>query len=326
VSTAGLQIRRATPADRAAIVELCRVPLQWNSGPRDEQFFAWKHDENPVGSSPAWVAEDETDGMVGVRIFLRWEFVIGGERCLAVRAVDTATHPAWQGRGIFRRLTLGALPDLRDDGVDAVFNTPNDQSRPGYLKMGWSLVGRVPISVRPTTVASAVAVAGARVAAEQWSLPTRAGEPATELLGDEDAIGRLLDRPPSSRFSTRWTPEALRWRFGFDALAYRVMPVGDRLADGLVVFRVRRRGTATEGTICLVLGRPNDAGLDAAYRRIAQQSGADYLIRTGRPRRVTDRFVPMPRLGPALTWRPVVRHGTPRLAAFDLALADIELF
>jgi GNAT superfamily N-acetyltransferase len=68
----------------------------------------------------------------------------------AVRAVDTATHPDWQGRGIFSRLTLGALDDLRDDGVDCVFNTPNDKSRPGYLKMGWQQVGKVPVSVRLT--------------------------------------------------------------------------------------------------------------------------------------------------------------------------------
>ncbi len=59
----------------------------------------------------------------------------------AVRAVDTATHPDHQGRGIFSTLTptrsrrCGSRADL-------VFNTPNEKSLPGYLKMGWQIVGQ----------------------------------------------------------------------------------------------------------------------------------------------------------------------------------------
>lgn len=326
MSTAGLQIRRATAADRPAIVALCRVPLQWNSGVLDEQFFAWKHDQNPFGISPAWLAEDPDAGVVGVRVFLRWEFNASDQRCVAVRAVDTATHADWQGRGIFRRLTLGALPDLRDDGVDAVFNTPNDQSRPGYLKMGWSTVGRVAVSVRVSTPRRVSRLAGARVAADQWSLPTAAGVPALDLLSDDGAIERLLARSPSGRLSTKWTPETLRWRFGFDALRYRAMPIGDQLADGLVIFRIRRRGSATEGTICSVLGQPTGPALTAAYQRVARESAADFLIRAGRSNVIGDRFVPVPRLGPVLTWRPLQRVGTPRTRDLGLQLSDIELF
>ncbi len=55
------------------------------------------------------------------------------------------------------------------DGVDVVFNTPNDQSRPGYLKMGWSEVGRVPVAVRLRSALSARRVAGAlRDDAADW--------------------------------------------------------------------------------------------------------------------------------------------------------------
>ena len=73
---------------------------------------------------------------------MRWEFQRGDEVFRCVRAVDTATHPDYQGRGLFTRLTKAALPELVADGVKFVFNTPNDQSRPGYLKMGWQAVGR----------------------------------------------------------------------------------------------------------------------------------------------------------------------------------------
>ena len=34
------------------------------------------------------------------------------------------------------------------DQADLIFNTPNEKSLPGYLKMGWTVVGHVPIYVR----------------------------------------------------------------------------------------------------------------------------------------------------------------------------------
>ena len=83
----------------------------------------------------------------GFRTLMRWEFLDGERVVRAVRAVDTATHPDYQGRSIFTRLTLHALDELVAEGVEFVFNTPNEQSRPGYLKMGWQVVGQLPTAV-----------------------------------------------------------------------------------------------------------------------------------------------------------------------------------
>jgi GNAT superfamily N-acetyltransferase len=190
-----LRLRKAEPDDRPAIIELCRRSLGWKADDPNEAFFAWKHDENPFGQSPAWVAEDDTGTLVGLRTFLRWRFRRpDGTTLSAVRAVDTATHPDWQGRGIFSRLTLSALDDLRDEGVDCVFNTPNDKSRPGYLKMGWQQVGKVPVSVRLTGPRSIAKLAGARTAAEKWSEECSVGRPAAEVFADHDAVEALLAR------------------------------------------------------------------------------------------------------------------------------------
>ncbi len=45
----------------------------------------------------------------------------------------------------------GAVDELTTDGVDAIVNTPNDKSRPGYLEMGWPEVGRVRWGSAPAT-------------------------------------------------------------------------------------------------------------------------------------------------------------------------------
>jgi GNAT superfamily N-acetyltransferase len=229
-ATTDLLLRRAISADRPAIIELCRQSLGWKADDPNEAFFEWKHDENPFGPSPTWVAEDGTRSLVGLRTFLRWRFRRSDDTTInAVRAVDTATHPDWQGRGIFSRLTLGALDDLRDDGADCVFNTPNDKSRPGYLKMGWHQVGKVPVSVRLTGPGSIPKLAGARTAAEMWSEESSVGLPVDEVLADHDAVAALLARiDPGSNITTDRTPEFLHWRYRFAPLRYRAINLGSR--------------------------------------------------------------------------------------------------
>ena len=327
-----LLLRSATSDDRPAIIELCRQSLGWTEDDPNEAFFEWKHDDNPFGPSPTWVAEDGAGNLVGLRTFLRWRFRRSDDTTInAVRAVDTATHPDWQGRGIFSRLTLGALDDLRDDGVDCVFNTPNDNSRPGYLKLGWREVGKVPVSVRLAGLRSIPKLAGARTAAEMWSEECSVGRPASEALADHDAVEALLARIGNgSRISTDRTPAFLQWRYRFAPLRYRAVTLGRGSADGLVIFRVRRRGTATEATICEVLA-PKGTSTRAAWKAL-KGSGVDYLLKgsssQGRSQLTDARqgFVPVPALGPILTWRPVTHPTVPTIGELALGLGDIELF
>lgn len=309
------------------MISLCRESLGWRPEDPSERFFAWKHDENPFGPSPAWVAQDADGRLAGVRVFMRWGFVEGTRRYRAVRAVDTATRPDLQGRGIFRRLTTGALPDLVDDGVDHVFNTPNDQSRPGYLKMGWQEVGRVPVAMRPRGVVAALAMRGARTAANKWSEPTEVGLAAVDFFADDDQVAALLGAWSAGRPGRRTdrSVEYLRWRYSFPELHYRVVPLGERVVDGAVVFRLRRRGTALEAAICEVLA-PSSGSARAAVGWLLRRSGADYALRCDDGGSWRAGFVGVPGFGPVLTWRPLADSSVPTMDHLDLSLGDVELF
>lgn len=322
-----LTVRRAEAADRPAVIELCRASLGWRAGDPNEAFFAWKHDQNPFGPSPAWVAEAPGGRLVGLRVFLRWRFRRpDGTTFRAVRAVDTATHPEFQGRGIFTRLTLGALPELAGDGVECVFNTPNDQSRPGYLKMGWRVVGRVPVAVRVRSPRSVARMAGARAAAEKWSRPCDVGLDAASVLSDRDATAGLLRRcGPPAGIATDRDPEVLAWRYSFAPLRYRAVPLGDRLEDGLVVFRLRRRGRALEATVAEALVPPGRSAR-FAVGWLLRRSGADYALRAGGRGAFGSGFVPAPGLGPVLTWRPLGSCRVPVMDELLLGVGDLELF
>jgi len=313
-----LDMRRVTDADMPAVLALLEASLGWVPDEQHAAFFDWKHRANPFGESPAWVAVDG-DRIVGFRTFLRWEFERAGEVVRAVRAVDTATHPDYQGRGIFSKLTRHALDEMRSEGVGFVFNTPNDQSRPGYLKMGWQDVGRLPVHARPRSVGALLRLARARVPADKWSQPSDAGVAAAEALDDHDAVAALLERcAPPLGFATRRTSAFLAWRYGFAPLAYRAMSTD----DGMVLFRLRRRGPAVEATIADLLVMDRRAA-GPMLRRVVRESGADYAIVLGER---APGFVPVPKQGPRLTWREVTEAAMPALADWSLVLGDVELF
>ena len=302
-----VHIRAAGSEDRRAILDLGVRSLGWSGDDRDAAFFSWKHDENPFGPSPAWVATI-ADRIVGFRTFLRWELRHpGGDTLHLVRAVDTATDPDHQGKGIFRTLTLTALDELRAMGVDAVFNTPNDPSRPGYLKMGWVELGRPSIGLwaRPTVWPRVVR---SRVPAELWSQPTPIGRPLA-------ATAQLPEQRPSAHWSTPRDRSFLDWRYGFEPLQYRC--VGDDSAAG--IFRVRLRGPNREVALCEWLGRPRARIL----RRLVADTG-DYAIAIGLGLR--HGVAPLPGQGPIVTWRTLNRDAVPRLGDLDFSLGDLELF
>lgn len=328
---ADLELRAATAADVPAIVDLGTRTLGWLGDGRDLDFFRWKHEENPFGPSPMWVACDG-DRIVGFRTFMRWEFTDGHDTTIrAVRAVDTATDPDYQGRKIFTRLTLAALDDLRADGVAMVFNTPNAQSLPGYLKMGWLVVGRLPASVLPTGLRSLATLARARVPASRTAVIVNAGLPAGEALADHTAIGGLLAAAPvRPGLTTRRDAGYLAWRYGHEPLHYRVMTLDGSPAGGCAVFHLRRRGPAVEAVLCdLLVPARGSAGRQAAralVRRVARESGADYVLRIDGRMLTADPFVRLPRTGPILTFRALDGYVPPRLGRWHVGMGDIELF
>ena len=334
-SAGSFAMRPARPDDEAAIVDLLAATLGWEADERHRALFGWKHSDNPFGPSPGWVAEDAT-GIVGSRTLMRWAFRLGGERVTAVRAVDTATHPRAQGRGVFRALTLHGIEQMTAEGVDWVFNTPNAASAPGYVKMGWRCLGHLPVSIRPAGLASLPRIATARRPAELWSTATSAGEPAGAVLADTAALAGLLgSQPDDGRLRTDRSPAYLSWRYGASPVGYRALvgggSVGGRsvgggsVGDGVVLFRLRRRGPALEAAVAEVLVPGGDRRLAARLcRRVLDATCPDYLIRLGAPR--PRGWLPVPGGGPLLTWRPLARPDSPPIERWDLSIGDVELF
>lgn len=257
-----IDVRHYRQDDESGVLDLLGSTLgDGPAGHRPPEFFRWKHAQSPFGPSYMLVAETE-ERIVGLRAFMRWQFRAGDHLVRAVRAVDTATHPEHQGQGIFSRLTRRAVDELRKD-VDLVFNTPNQNSLPGYLKMGWRIVGRIPVDVR---VRRPIPVMREFRRLRSTAAPTRprpavSAESAEEALSDPGVATLLAEAGESGRrLVTPLSGEYLGWRYGSaPLLGYRAVRehIGGALA-GMALFRVRPRGRLWETTVAEAIIRSDD--------------------------------------------------------------------
>ena len=231
-----MEIRAATEQDIPDIVVLLKQTLGEALLPKSVEYWRWKHLNNPFGTSPVLLALDKEE-IIGVRAFMRWQWV--GEKGIynAVRAVDTATHPDHQGKGVFKKLTLTLVDFCKNHGDDFVFNTPNHQSKPGYLKMGWQEGGRLPIYV---TIQRPFHIAKNLIRNEKT------------LVAENSAIKYYLDHPDLSQLLvacrgqtknivTNVSPSYLRWRY-LDVPLASYVAIGEeegKELKGLIIGRIK---------------------------------------------------------------------------------------
>jgi GNAT superfamily N-acetyltransferase len=331
-------VRPYEVTDEEGVLRLLRVTL--GAGPlgeRSAEFFRWKHLQNPFGPSLMLVA-DARGEIIGLRAFMRWRFDAAGQEIRAVRAVDTATHPDHQGRGIFSRLTSQAIDLLRAD-TDLIFNTPNEKSLPGYLKLGWRVVGRAPVLLRikhPVRLLRNLSSVRNKTI-ESSAAHDRSLDPAASTVSWPDQLRTLgatdLGEP---RLTTSRSLAYLAWRYGASSLveyATELERAGDDVL-ALAVVRSRPRGLLRELSVVELFVPPErpDAGV-RLLRRIARRAEADHVACSfaGRtPQRRSARragFLSIPN-GPLIVAFPLRETAVDPIdsQSWSLSLGDLEIF
>jgi GNAT superfamily N-acetyltransferase len=293
--------------------------------------------ENPFGRSLMLVAM-AGDRVIGLRAFLRWRFRADGREVRAARAVDTATDPEHQGRGVFSRLTGEAVSLLRSD-TDLIFNTPNERSGPGYLKMGWRVVGTVRVSIRPrrpVRFARGARASGTPRTSPRGPRPVPRAPRAAEILA-HPGIDGLLESAPFSvpgRLATPRDDPYLRWRYATAPFDYRgLVEEEDGRLVAAALFRVRPRGWLWETSVTDLMAKDRRAArrlvrrviraadVDHVACRFPQGSAAAAAIRRAG-------FLRSPR-GPTLVINPLgqgIRPDPRDIRSWGFTLGDLEVF
>lgn len=318
-----MQVRPARSGDEEAILEVLRASLGESAVlRRTPELWRWKHEENPFGHSLVLVAEVD-DQLAGVRAVMRWELV--GPAGLSLRCgrmVDTATHPGFQRMGIFSQLTARSVEQATDEGIDLIFNTPNEKSGSGYLKMGWQRVGDIGVMIRPSH-RLARRLVGGRVRVTEDSLPE-----ATEFVDPArpPPAHAPVDREPRGLRTPR-TDDYLRWRYTAHPTARYV---GTTPGSSSAVARPNHRRGLRELVVSDLLG----PAPGAALADLVGSARADYLVAwfsRGSPERraaLRSGLIPVPGTRAlTLVARPLRQLPVDvfDLGAWDLALGDLEL-
>lgn len=330
-----VRVRPLSEVSETAVLELLDTCLGAAAAPRSPELWRWKHRTGPFGPSPGLVAM-AGGRPVAVRVFLRWRWRFAGHTLDAVRAVDTATHPDWRRRGLFRHLTGELVRQCRDDGVAFVFNTPNPTSRAGYLSLGWQDVGRAPLMVRPLRPWR-VPLALLSGRGDRAELPEPPGRTMDALLAAPSLPSFLAAWGDPEHLHTPRSPDYLRWRYGTTpGLRYRATWHLDGSSGALLVTRRRLRRGLSELSLSELLVSDDDIGRRRGVEllgRIAASSRVDYLAALAAPGTVersvlaTAGYRPVP-LGPRLTVLPLAPPPPDpcRSRVWRPAVGDLELF
>lgn len=162
----------------------------------DVPYLQWLYRDNPAGAvvgMDAW----EGDRLAAHYVCVPAQARLFGKDCRVLLSLNTATHPDFQGKGLFTRLAEQTYAAGAGQQFDAVYGVANANSTPGFLKkLGFTLVS--PLDAR---------------------------------IG----IGRIdrhapVDQMQHSGFHRRWDAASLRWRCANPARPYRV----ERLSDGVL--------------------------------------------------------------------------------------------
>lgn len=112
----------------------------------DSTYVDWCYRRNPLGPAVgrnAWEGGRLAAHYVTIPVRAR---LFGGE-ARGVLSLHTATHPDYQGRGLFTRLAEATYREAREAGYEFVVGVANASSTPGFLrKLDFQLVA--PLDVR----------------------------------------------------------------------------------------------------------------------------------------------------------------------------------
>jgi GNAT superfamily N-acetyltransferase len=312
-----MEIRPGTDHDIPAIVNLLKLSLGEELLPKSEAYWRWKHVDNPFGRSKVLLAIERNE-IVGVRAFMRWTWTHHGRLYEAVRAVDTATHPQHQGKGIFKTLTLKLVDECKNEGLHFIFNTPNAQSCPGYLKMGWEPAGKIPISFH---INKPFAVILRYLGSRDLDPSLR----STFSLSNFQILDELSQHK-QGLLHTLWSEQFLRWRYEQVPVAtYGTLQINNL---SFLVYRIKQSRFGVELRICDIFADSKESFLALVKKLYNLFTHVHYSTLSGFERRLPGLSV-RSTVGPLVTIRNLNLPSLRSLIGFQEwspSLGDLELF
>jgi hypothetical protein len=217
-----------------------------------------------------------------------------------------------------------------EQGYQFVFNTPNKNSMPGYLKMGWKLAGRLPVAVRFSKPLSMVRQLAFKRSLENISSFVESETPQ-QILSRPD-FQLVLDQYNATspgKFRTAHTVESLTWRYVDVPVAkYHVLAIwDDKNLAAAVFYRLKpsRAGLEMRVTDVIAAGEKKFSDFNPSIVKRAKEHGAFFITSSNFiGTRLLSAYI-----GPQVTVRSIGDFSLGDLEDFNQwspSLGDMELF
>lgn len=104
-------------------------------------YLDWLYRCNPDGQVVGFDAYDG-DRLAAHYVCIPARARVGGDDVTVLLSLNTATHPDYQGKGLFTKLAERTYAAGAERGYDSVYGVANANSTPGFIrKLGFQLVG-----------------------------------------------------------------------------------------------------------------------------------------------------------------------------------------
>lgn len=221
----GIRIRKATLADRDALIELTRVVFAETGAEKGAElgpaFWDWQFARQPAKRMDIWIGE--ANGKIVAQVpsnvvRMKWN----QRELLAAWVIDLLVHPAHRDKSMFLRVGRAFNHDMAEAGISISLGLPNKRSMAASIRfLKYRLVNQVPVLVLPL----------------RWQrLLGRTGIPdwATPAIAAGAAAAHRLARLPVPRPKGIVVQEVSRFSEGFDDLwrrasaPHRIISVRDQ--------------------------------------------------------------------------------------------------
>lgn len=160
-------------------------------------YLAWLYRDNPAGTVVGFDAW-EGDVLAAHYACVPADTMLNGNSARLLLSLNTATAPAFQGKGLFTRLAGATYQHAASQGFDAVYGVANANSTPGFVrKLGFDLL---------------------------TPLDAKVGIGPLPVTKDTSGIRQ------QARFHHLWSRATLSWRLRSPARPYQLVRSGQRVA------------------------------------------------------------------------------------------------
>ncbi|HET9432970.1 MAG TPA: GNAT family N-acetyltransferase [Chitinophagaceae bacterium] len=103
-----------------------------------KSFLLKKYDTKAIGVDYVGFIAIANSGIVAAYYgVIPCNFQIDGETVVAAQSADTMTHPDFRKKGLFQLLAQKTYELARNLNIQFIFGFPNQDSYPGFVKLGW---------------------------------------------------------------------------------------------------------------------------------------------------------------------------------------------